>query len=167
MNEHPDIAELSASELSSAVSEHLKECDVCSQIYDDIQLLNMDLKELSTHVEIPESINDKVYDEISVRSKLIRKALFKKNLIASVSAIAAVLILSITVVTNLKSNKGIVADINGDGEVNVLDSLTFAQKLESKNFEKENDLNGDGLINTDDLLIVRQAVVNIDRGSLP
>ncbi len=166
MNEHPDIAELSAIELSSAVSEHLQSCDVCSQIYADISLLELDLKDLGKKVEIPNYVDQKVHHEIAERSKAIRSSIFRKNLIASVSAIAAVLILSITVVTNLKSEKPLLADINGDGEVNVLDSLVLAQKINKNETDSKNDLNGDGQINVEDLQIVRSAVVSLE-GRLP
>ena len=166
MNEHPDIADLSAKELSDAVSVHLESCDVCAQIHADIQLLDVDLKELNLKTVIPASVDQQVYAEIAERSKTIRKSIFRKNLIASVSAIAAVLILSITVVTNLKVNKPLVADINGDGEVNVLDSLMLAQQIDSNQVELKNDLNDDGQINLEDVEIVQNAVVSLD-GRLP
>ena len=166
MNEHPDIAELSVKELSGAVSEHLESCDVCAQIHADILLLDVDLRELNQKTAIPVSVDQKVYHDISVRIKAIRKSIFRKNLIASVSAIAAVLLLSITVVTNLKVDKPLAADINGDGEVNVLDSLILAQQIDSDRSEIKNDLNDDGQINLEDLQIVQNAVVSLD-GRLP
>lgn len=166
MNEHPDIAELLAKELSEAVAAHVQDCEVCRQVHADISLLELDLKDLGQKVEIPEFADRKVYQDISERSRLIRKRLFRKNLIASVSAIAAVLILSITVVTNLKAEKPLLADINGDGEVNVLDSLMLAQKIDIKEIDRRNDLNGDGQIDLEDLQIVQNAVVSLD-GRLP
>jgi len=166
MNEHPDIDELLVKELSGEVKSHLKDCDVCSQVHADIELLDIDLKDLNSKVEIPKTVDEKVYEDISYTSKTIRKSLFRRNLLASVSAIAAVLLLSITVVTNLKADKPLLADINGDGEVNVLDSLMLAQNIDSNTPNSKNDLNGDGQINSQDLQIVRDAVVSLD-GSLP
>ena len=54
------------------------------------------------------------------------------------------------------------ADINGDGEVNVLDSLFLARKIDSQVFDASKDLNEDGRLDSEDLQIVRNAVVNLD-----
>lgn len=166
MSEHPDIADLSVAELSDAVKAHLLGCDVCSQIYADTQLLTIDLKDLNAIADIPDSVNESVYADISTRSRQIRESIFKKKLLVTASAIAAVLILSFSIVVNIKSDKGLVADINGDGEVNVLDTLILAQKIDAKKVDQNNDLNGDGLIDSEDLQIVRNAVVSLD-GRLP
>lgn len=166
MNEHPDIAELSADSLAVAVSEHLQSCSVCSQIHADIKLLDGEFKDLKKKTEIPLLVDQKIYQEISERSKEIRKSLFRKNVFTSISAIAAVIILSFAVFTNVKSVDPVMADINKDGDVNVLDSLLLAQKIDKLSFDKASDLNGDGVLDSKDLKLVRSAVVNLD-GRLP
>ena len=166
MNEHPDIAELSADSLATAVSEHLQSCNVCSQIHADIKLLEGEFKDLNKRAEIPLAIDQKIYQDISERSKEIRKSIFRKNAFVSISAIAAVVILSFAVFTNVKSVDPIMADINRDGEVNVLDSLLLAQKIDKLSFDKTSDLNNDGVLDSKDLKLVRSAVVSLD-GRLP
>ena len=166
MNEHPDIEELSSKELSTAVKEHVEDCDICSQILEDMKMLEIDLHDLNKKVDIPEYVDRNVALEITLRSEEIRRIIFRKNLLTSISAIAAVLILSFTLFTNLKTPQSQLADINGDGEINVLDSLVLAQNIDRQSSDKKFDQNGDGLIDKEDLLIVRNAVVSLE-GKLP
>ena len=57
MNEHPDIAALSAENLAYPVLAHLQECDVCSQIHADIAFLNIDLASFADDSSVPAEIN--------------------------------------------------------------------------------------------------------------
>lgn len=166
MNEHVDIEDLLKDPLTAEVQEHLRCCDLCLQIYEDIRLLNLDLKELNHKIEIPDSVDEQVYLEASNRSRDIRKTLFRKNILASVGAIAAVVICSFVLFFNLSPKQYLAADINGDGEINVLDSLVLAQKIDRQSFNEEIDLNKDGQLNHEDLQILRTAVVNLD-GRVP
>ena len=166
MNEHPDIEELTAIELTSEVAAHLQSCNVCAQIHADVKLLEMDFKDLVQNANIPESVDEKIGQDISDRSTQIRKSLFRKNLITSLSAVAAVLILSFTLFTNINTVKNQLADINGDGEVNVIDSMLLAQNIELPDPDRKYDLNGDGAVNEKDLQMLRNAVVSLD-GRLP
>lgn len=162
MNEHPDIAELSAENLAEPVLLHLQECDVCSQIHADIALLNIELASLTDDSSVPAEIDKYVYEGISVRVKGIRQQNFQRSIVVSLSAVAAVVVLSFIIFSNLKLDKPVLADINGDGEVNVLDSLFLARKIDSQVFDSSKDLNEDGRLDGEDLQIVRNAVVNLD-----
>lgn len=164
MSDHPDIEKLLAEELTDEVKVHLDSCSVCSQIYEDSVTLNLQMTDLDSRVSIPKEIDLSVRENIKSRSKEIKKRLFRRNLVAALSAAAAVIAVTLILFNRTQNISYETADVNGDGEVNVLDSFLLARKMADGTASGIGDMNENGVTDEEDLKMVRYAVVNLGRG---
>ncbi len=163
MQEHPDIEELFRNPLDSTVANHLENCLICRQILEDSKLLATELAQLNEPAPISEKTNSQIQQDISARAKVIRQQIFRKNLAASLVAIAAILILTVGIF-NWQSKTYIeTADINNDGEINVLDSFVFAKKLANKETITNGDLDHNGKSDEEDLKLLRNQIVGLEK----
>ena len=164
MSDHPDIEELLKLELTEEVNTHLNDCAVCSQIREDSSLLNIEMNDLNSSAKIPDKIDLLVKENIAVRSKEIKSKLFRRNLFAALSAAAAVIAVTLFLFNRTQDISYETADVNGDGEVNVLDSFMLAREMADGTASGIGDMNENGRTDEEDLKMVRYAVVNLERG---
>ncbi len=162
MQTHPDLEELFKTPQGSEVVSHLQSCDICRQIVEDAQLLAAELNELSYIAPISENVESQIRQNISLQAKAVRRQIFRKNLLVSLSAIAAILVLVIGVFNWQADSYIKTADVNKDGEVNVLDSFLLAKKLANNEGLDIGDLNHNGKISDEDLIILREQIVSLE-----
>jgi hypothetical protein len=124
-----------------------------------------DIKKLyRASVSVPPEVDRAILDKASQKLILSRKRIRILRWAGSVAAAAAIIIFACLLFFNTRPTP---ADIDGNGRVDILDAFKLAKQIQSATTpEKKWDLNGDGLVNKDDVDIVANTAVSLDKGVL-
>ena len=161
MNEHPDIEVLLNKGWSPEVQEHVEQCMICSDILRDSELLELSLGSLQKPVTISSKREQHISQMLMFESLQIRSELFKKKWNSRVfTAAAALLIIAGVFSLSIPKLVPMAADVNKDGQINVLDSFLLAKSLENQN-KLAADINGDGVTDFQDLSLLRSQIVEL------
>jgi hypothetical protein len=84
---------------------------------------------------------------------------------AAVVALAAILFIPQSAIRNLQSTRPVLADLDGNGRVDILDAFRLARRIESHNqIQTTWDFNRDGSVDRKDVDIVAFAAVRLNKG---
>lgn len=129
-------------------------------LIDDVRAL------YGTGVAVPPQVDEGILAR--AQRRFARRRMVARGLrwgVAGVAA-AAVLLVAVTIWPGLRSVAAGREDIDGNGQVDILDAFTLARNIEAPDgVKKEWDLNGDGVVNRIDVDTVALAAVSLKGGA--
>ena len=175
--QHPDLAEIEAlrtGESSDPIEAHVRSCQLCRRILDELSALSRDATSNRPSIPaVPESADRAVQDIIARRSNEIRwrrsHARFVGRPAWAAAAAVIVIFLSIWIMSPHQreflspgTSSVLRGDVDRSGVVDIVDAYLMAVRLEEGIGIPGNwDLNNDGTINRQDVAVVTESAVAV------
>jgi hypothetical protein len=172
-NSHPDLLRIDAVRVGDGSAEdrlHVRLCADCQRVLLELEETADSLRVLArAPFEVPEEVESRILWNARKQALMARRArrgrLWRRVALPAVGlAAAAVLVLTLSLREQVPPTRtahvAVQGDINGDGQVDILDAYALALALEGGQPQgAKADVNGDGVIDQNDVdAAARQAV---------
>lgn len=174
MSDHPTDLELELFRTGEALEitvKHVADCEQCRQRSAFFIALAAEQQLCDLSIEIPAETDDTIAAMARQQAARVRDQARMHRLkrwVSSIAGVAAVILIVLVVPVMNQDERPLLknaeADVNGDGQIDILDALALAQ-ITGTTTEERWDLNGDGRIDTSDVDFIALEAVSLGDSS--